>query len=419
MQQQDLETKIGSRGHSFVKSHNRSFVRQWLVSRGIPAKVANIQPNWILGSVYNDRLDTKFNELAMGTLEGMKKPGETGAADIDRETIESANETTETTEAARDTIEAAVQVNHSGSNPGEKLGAVLQEILQNGAVNAQQVRALVNKQLDTFLATLPALIAEHSGFVRIELKNGTETVKFEGAAHPMFATLLKIMSSRMPNGFHPNIMLVGPTGSGKTHAVGEAAKLLDMEFFTNGAITMDHQLIGFKDAAGNYHKTPLRDAFGKRAVYLFDEIDSSDNSPLLCLSGALANGAFAFPDAFVHRHPDSIIIAAGNTFGNGATSEFVGRNKLDGAVRSRFPVRLFWGYDEKLERAISGNVDWAIRVQKARANANRAGLKVIIDPRMSQAGAALIAAGMTEQEAAEVTYLADLSPEQRNLVEAA
>jgi hypothetical protein len=151
---------------------------------------------------------------------------------------------------------------------------------------------------------------------------------------------------------------------------------------------------------------------------LFDEIDSSDNSPLLCLAGALANSGFAFPDCFVTRHLDSVIIAAGNTWGNGAQGEFVGRNKLDGAIKSRFPVRLHWDYDEKLERAISGNVDWACRIQKARANARRAGLKVIIDPRMTQAGAALIAAGMSFDDAARLTYLADLSDDQHKIVEA-
>jgi len=150
----------------------------------------------------------------------------------------------------------------------------------------------------------------------------------------------------------------------------------------------------------------------------FDEADASDNSPLLCVAAVLANGHYDFPDGKVARHPDSVISAAGNTWGLGATSDFVGRAKLDGAIRSRFPVRIMWGYDERLERAMSGNIDWAVRVQRARHAAAKAGLKVIIDPRMTQAGAALIAQGMSEQRAAELTYLADLSAEQRAIVEA-
>jgi hypothetical protein len=127
----------------------------------------------------------------------------------------------------------------------------------------------------------------------------------------------------------------------------------------------------------------------------------------------------AFPDTMAERNPDSVIVAAGNTWGHGATSDFVGRNKIDGAIRSRFPVRIQWDYDEELETAICGNPDWAKRVQRARAKARAAGLKVIIDPRMSIAGAALIAQGFTSEEAATMTYLADLTVDQRRIVDAA
>jgi hypothetical protein len=227
------------------------------------------------------------------------------------------------------------------------------------------------------------------------------------------------MASRQANQYHPNIMIVGPTGSGKTHAFSQACAALGIEARTNGAISMDHQLVGWRDANGNYHSTPFREAFGGPFGYLFDEMDSSDNSPLLALAGALANGGFFFPDGYVSRHIDSVICGAGNTWFGDNAADFVGRNKLDGAIRSRFPVRLFWDIDEKLERAISGNIDWTIRVQKARANVKRAGVKgIMIDPRVSQAGAALIAAGASFDKAASMTYLAGLSKEQRGILEA-
>jgi hypothetical protein len=317
-----------------------------------------------------------------------------------------------------------MNTNDNAASDVATAAALLAEALAKSQGSApmdrKAVAGVVQDYIGDLLAALPDMIAQHSPVRTIEIKqHDGSTYKVEGRVHPKFEQLLKVASSRQANGRHPNIMLVGPTGSGKTHAVEQLAKALGLEFYTNGAISMDHQLLGFKDAAGNYHETPFRKAFGRPAVYLFDEIDSSDNSPLLALAGAMANGATEFPDAFVERHPDSIIIAAGNTFGNGATAEFVGRNRLDGAIKSRFPVRISWGYDEKLERDISGNVDWAIRVQKARANAQKAGVKVQIDPRMTQAGAAIIAAGMTFEEAAELTYLAELTPEQRKMVEAA
>ena len=45
--------------------------------------------------------------------------------------------------------------------------------------------------------------------------------------------------------------------------------------------------------------------------------------------------------------------------------------------------------------------------------ARAAGLKVLIDTRAAQAGQALIGAGYTRAEAAAMTYLANLKPEQR------
>ena len=89
---------------------------------------------------------------------------------------------------------------------------------------------------------------------------------------------------------------------------------------------------------------------------------------------------------------------------------------MDAAFLSRFPVKLAWGYDEQLEAAMCGNAAWAARVQRARAAAAKAGLKVLIDPRVSMAGAALIAAGFSENEAANLTYLAGLSPAQADML---
>jgi hypothetical protein len=56
-------------------------------------------------------------------------------------------------------------------------------------------------------------------------------------------------------------------------------------------------------------------------------------------------------------------------------------------------------------------------VQKARAAAAKAGLKVIISPRASVYGASLIAAGLTADEAADATYLNGLNDAQRKQIE--
>jgi hypothetical protein len=82
---------------------------------------------------------------------------------------------------------------------------------------------------------------------------------------------------------------------------------------------------------------------------------------------------------------------------------------------SRFS-KLHWGYDTDLETALSGNAKFARRVQRAREKAQAAGLKVLITPRDTMAGAALIAAGFNDDEAAELTYLAALSEDQKAML---
>jgi hypothetical protein len=254
--------------------------------------------------------------------------------------------------------------------------------------------------------------------VKIEMtSNGVKVGESAGHHHPQFATLCRVLSARAADGFIPNVWIAGPAGSGKTHSVKAFAKAAGLEFYYNGALRDAFELLGYRDASGVYHSTPFRQAYEHGGVYLFDEVDGSDNAALLALNGALANGIAAFPDGLVERHPDCRIVATGNTWGLGATADYVGRGKIDAAFLDRFGVRLQWGYDVALETSISGNADFARRVQASRERASAAGLKVLVTPRASIAGAALIAAGFTHDEAAAMTYQANLSPEQRKIVE--
>jgi hypothetical protein len=295
---------------------------------------------------------------------------------------------------------------------GAQLAALITQ-LAGQSVNAEQVARIVDERIAT------ALENSAGPTLRLEIKDASGTIRAaEGHCHPKFATLARAASARMANGYAPNIWLAGPAGSGKTHAGHQLAKALGVAFHLNGALSMPHELLGFIDAGGTYHRTPFRDAYERGGVYMFDEVDGSDNAALLALNAALANGRATFPDAAIERHPDCVIVASANTWGLGATAEYVGRAKIDAAFLSRFPVRIAWDYDEALEIAISGDAKFAARVIAARAKARAAGLKVLIDPRASQAGAALIAAGMSADDAAACTYLANLSADQRRMIEA-
>jgi MoxR-like ATPase len=50
----------------------------------------------------------------------------------------------------------------------------------------------------------------------------------------------------------------------------------------------------------------------------------------------------------VEKHENFRIVATANTYGNGATLEFIGRNAIDGATLDRFTV-IDWNIDEILE----------------------------------------------------------------------
>lgn len=217
------------------------------------------------------------------------------------------------------------------------------------------------------------------------------------AQHKSFNTLLKLAATRDARGNALNIWMTGPAGSGKTTAAENVAKALDLPFQFTGAVDNEFKLLGFIDANGKCVRTPFREAYEHGGIFLQDEVDGCHAGALLALNAALANGHCDFPDGIVQRHPDCIIIAAANTWGQGATHEYVGRSKLDSASLDRY-VMLAWDYDEELERNTCGNPEWARKVQAIRAKIAAHGIKHIVSPRASYVGAAMLAKGFSEDE---------------------
>lgn len=239
----------------------------------------------------------------------------------------------------------------------------------------------------------------------------------KGAQHAKFTTLLRAATCRMSNGMSPGIFLQGEASSGKSTAGKMLAEALGLKWHFNGAISFPHEMLGFIDGAGKYHRTPFREACEHGGVYTFDEADRSDPVALLAVNPHLAGDVATFPDKQIKRHKDCIIMVAANTWGLGADANYSGATKLDAAFLSRFPIRINWDIDPVLEEAIVKHPEWLARVRKARERARQVGLKVMIDTRIGQAGAALIEKGFTLDEAAEMTYLANLKPDQRKQLE--
>lgn len=230
--------------------------------------------------------------------------------------------------------------------------------------------------------------------------------------HKCFSKVLKILQSQKR--INKNIMLVGPAGSGKSLLCNQIAKSLNKEFYpvSVGLQTTKSDLIGYLDVHGKYVTTPIREAYEKGGILLLDELDAGNAGVLTILNGLLANEVYGFPDKKVNKHSDFICICACNTYGTGATLDYIGRNKLDSATLDRF-MCVEVEYDEELEAKLINNDDLHKIIKKIRNNIKEFGLKVIVSPRASMQCADLLDADFSIEEALEMVIFKGVNEEVR------
>ena len=232
-----------------------------------------------------------------------------------------------------------------------------------------------------------------------------------GLTHNKFEDVLKAVSARL------NVFLVGEAGSGKTTAGVKVAEALNLEF-ASMSVSGETSIIdffGYKDANGNINSTEFQRFYTDGGVFLIDEFDAGNPNVLAVINQALANGSCMFAEGMKTRHDDFVCMASGNTVGHGATSEYIGRNAIDGATLDRF-VQIEFNIDENLETAISSNRDWCEMVQKIRANARAKEVRAIITPRATLYGEKLIATGMDIETVLKYTVYKGLNDDEINLI---
>jgi cobaltochelatase CobS len=261
------------------------------------------------------------------------------------------------------------------------------------SVDADDVRAIVADEFQRLNQPRPVAISV----------NEREPVTFKHA-HTVLPKVIQAVAA----GLH--VWLTGPAGSGKTTIAEQAAEALKIDFrcLSVSAQTPLSALMGYMNATGEYVRTPFRDMFEHGGLFILDEVDAGNPNVLAALNSALANGICSFADGNVKRHADFRVVACANTWGTGATSQYVGRLQIDAATLNRF-VRLSVGYDDALESALSSNPEWLERVRKYRAAAEDLRLNAIVSPRATLYGQDLIAAGWSVEECENALIFAGLS----------
>lgn len=272
----------------------------------------------------------------------------------------------------------------------------------------EHVPGMVDGRIKALVPNLVAIAVAALVPQRVEVTLPDGTKKDMGVQHAQFPMLLKTLP-RFP------VWLPGPAGSGKTTAAKNAATALGVPFHHHGAVDNVYQLLGFIDAGGHYHGTSFRAAYEKGGVFLWDEVDASNPAALVAFNAAIENGECVFPDATIAKHPHCYFVAAANTYGTGATHEYVGRTKLDAATLDRF-VMLDWNYDERLERVIAGDTEWTTYVQRIRKACKDAGIKHLVTPRASIRGNDLLAQGIDAATVVNMTIRKGLADDQWNNV---
>ena len=199
-----------------------------------------------------------------------------------------------------------------------------------------------------------------------------------------------------------NLLLVGPTGCGKTECSKALGKILKREVVI---ISCD---IGtppsaFKGRtnpmdAKDYQEVPFVKGYREGAIIIVDEMDALDPGVATGLNAALANGHIPTPGGPVERHEDTIIIATANTWGQGGNRLYVSSNPLSAATLTRFDGgRIAVDYCRVYEASV-GDAEvcefvWAVREHIAARRLER-----VACTRMIIACTKLKAAGLDDAE---------------------
>lgn len=221
----------------------------------------------------------------------------------------------------------------------ERVNKILeQEEIRSGLINSVKDRILdIAKE---YVCKIAIPIKN----VTVEL-NGQVVTSNTDLYHKEYEKILSFVIQKIP------VILKGPAGSGKNICIEQISKVLNIPLYRCNSPQDKFELEGFIDANGIYHESAFFTAFTQGGVLLLDEMDNAMATALIAVNDAISNGSYTFPNGEKKIHEDFRVIATANTWGNGKSFEYIGRNKLDAATLDRF---ICWEvyYDKDLESSL-------------------------------------------------------------------
>jgi len=270
----------------------------------------------------------------------------------------------------------------------EEMAFIMQKYTQPQGIDEEAVRKLIQ--------------AEVQGLKPREIQISLPNIepKIIGAQHENFEKLLKILASG------GNAFLVGEAGSGKTTAGFNVAEALDIKYglIACNEMTDSFNFVGYNDANGKYVPGVAYDLYKNGGALIVDEMEKGGANAMTSLNAMLANDRFEFPNnEIVKKHDDFKCIACGNTYGRGASRQYVGANELDASTLDRFDV-LEWDIDNNLELAIASNKEWCYLVQGLREAVRSfdGTIQLIVSMRATLRGEKLLSMGFKHREVFEM-----------------
>lgn len=310
-------------------------------------------------------------------------------------------------------------------NATEKTETIIEKHKETIKDYARQAHELADYIENTKKRVINDIVSEVTKRIEIEdvrpraieiYQNGTlEKTLDKELYHQEFETIYKLIRLGLP------VMLIGPTGSGKSVCAGQIAKALDMPMYYTNNASEEYKLLGFTDAYGKYKETQFYKAFKNGGLFFLDEIDNSHPSALLSLNsaiGATNNGNIymAFEDGkYTEAHPNFRIIAAANTWGNGANRMYCGRSELDSASLDRF-IQIYFDYDPKIEKSIIKDDELLQYFWNFRRIISDCGIRHTVTTRNIDYACKLKEAGFTTEQILLYTIIKELDFEDMKII---